>query len=192
MGGPGSGRPPIGDKKVAVEQCLAIDAARFVRRRSHKRGHWEWFDSYESVVHYELYTEDARGWLTLDYRPGAGGHARYSIGLQVTFPHFGGVRWWLTCPLTVNGQYCGRRVRKLYRPPGERFFGCRACFELTYLSSQTHDPRLSALVRRMLAGEVSPMAAENDPQLGARLCIYLLDRSGYHDSSWGEPLDISG
>ena len=44
----------------------------------------------------------------------------------------------------------------------------------------------------MLAGEVSPTAAENDPQLGARLCIYLLDLTGYHESNWREPLDISG
>src|SRR5262245_13313606 len=30
------------------------------------------------------------------------------IGLQKTRPHFGGVRWWFTCPSPLN-QWCNRR-----------------------------------------------------------------------------------
>jgi hypothetical protein len=31
---------------------------------------------------------------------------------------------------------CGRRVGKLYLPPGASYFGCRHCYELTYKSCQ--------------------------------------------------------
>ncbi len=53
-----------------------------------------------------------------------------------TRPNFGGVRWYLSCPFTTEGKRCGKRVRKLYLPPGERRFGCRRCHNLTYESSQ--------------------------------------------------------
>jgi len=36
----------------------------------------------------------------------------------------------------VNGRGCGRRVGKLYLPPGGRYFGCRQCHDLTYTSCQ--------------------------------------------------------
>ena len=55
-----------------------------------------------------------------------------SIPLQTTRPHFGGLRFWFTCPLTVGGIVCNRRVGKLYLPPGARFFGCRHCHRLVY------------------------------------------------------------
>ena len=55
-----------------------------------------------------------------------------SIRLQPTQPHFGGQRWWLTCPLSVNGTPCNRRVAKLYLHG--RYFGCRFCHDLTYQS----------------------------------------------------------
>ena len=48
----------------------------------------------------------------------------------------GGVRWWFLCTLTCDGRYCGRRVGKLYLPPGGRYYGCRHCYDLTYKSCQ--------------------------------------------------------
>lgn len=52
-----------------------------------------------------------------------------SVPLQTTFPHFGGIRFWFTCK-------CGKRVGKLYLPPGEFYFKCLQCHDLTYLSCQ--------------------------------------------------------
>ena len=43
------------------------------------------------------------------------------------------------CPLTRNGQRCGRLVRYLASPPGSDWFGCRHCFRLVYASSQEHN-----------------------------------------------------
>lgn len=44
------------------------------------------------------------------------------------YPHFGGVRWWLSCP------FCGGRSGKLYLPTPHGEFACRLCHDLTYES----------------------------------------------------------
>jgi len=48
--------------------------------------------------------------------------------------NYGGKRWWFICGLIVNDVYCGRRVGKLYLAPGNKYFGCRHCQDLTYES----------------------------------------------------------
>lgn len=53
----------------------------------------------------------------------------YRIPLTTTPCHFGGVRYWFTCPLD-----CGRRVGTLYLTSGGQYFGCRHCYNLTYES----------------------------------------------------------
>lgn len=63
------------------------------------------------------------------------------ITLAATEPNFGGFRWLFLCPLSNRAGQCGRRVRKLYRPRGGRYFGCRYCHHLTYESRQTSDKR---------------------------------------------------
>lgn len=56
----------------------------------------------------------------------------YNVGLTTTPCNYGGVRYWFICPLSKNGQYCGRRVGVLYCVG--KYFGCRHCGELTYRS----------------------------------------------------------
>jgi hypothetical protein len=60
----------------------------------------------------------------------------HPVELHVRFcatrPHFGGVRWWFSCP------HCGSRVAKLYLPPGRSRFACRTCHGLTYRLRQEH------------------------------------------------------
>ena len=58
----------------------------------------------------------------------------YKVQLATTPCHFGGIRYWFTCPLSVNGVYCGRRVAKLYCAPGRNYYGCRQCYDLSYES----------------------------------------------------------
>ena len=65
----------------------------------------------------------------------------YKITLANTPCHFGGVRYWFICPLSLNGVYCGRRVGTLYLAPGGKFFGCRHCYNLSYESR--NEPRLA-------------------------------------------------
>ena len=80
------------------------------------------------------------------------------VRLQTTRPNFGGVRWWFSCPRMLDGEECGRRVGKLYRPPEDRYFACRRCLDLTYESCQKSHryDELFALV----AGEASGEAFE--------------------------------
>lgn len=153
MGGPGSGNFYRYGTKTTVEQCVTLSVNRMVQDGAitpeHvKRGTWAWYRGEERTnsVGYQVDTQADRGMLTLDYQV-RGEAVRYSVPLVTTRPHFGGVRWWYVCPLVVNGQACGRRVGKLYLPPGGRYFGCRHCYDLTYRSSQQSDKRVSALRR---------------------------------------------
>jgi hypothetical protein len=65
----------------------------------------------------------------------------YKIQLTTTPCNYGGVRYWFICPLSRNGVYCGRRVAKLYKAPGTKYFACRHCYNLTYESR--NEPRLA-------------------------------------------------
>jgi hypothetical protein len=70
--------------------------------------------------------------------------------LEITHPHFGGVRWWFSCP------QCAKRCKKLYLPPGQWEVGCRLCHRLTYRSTQTahalSGDQLVQSVRKCCAG----------------------------------------
>jgi hypothetical protein len=87
-------------------------------------------------------------WIRLMYRNCDSGEVMdYRIHLDTTDPNFDGWRFWFLCPLTVGARMCGKRVAKLYLPPGARYFGCRHCHDLTYLSCQRSDKRISRLRR---------------------------------------------
>jgi len=54
----------------------------------------------------------------------------YKVELTTTTCNYGGKRYWFICPLTKNGQYCGRRVGVLYGIG--KWFGCRHCGQIAY------------------------------------------------------------
>lgn len=54
----------------------------------------------------------------------------YKIRLTTTPCNYGGVRYWFICPLSKNGQYCGRRVEVVYSIG--KWFGCRHCGDICY------------------------------------------------------------
>jgi hypothetical protein len=59
---------------------------------------------------------------------------RREVQMTSTPCRFGSQRWWFICP----GERCGRRVAKLYLPPGQNQYLCRHCHELTYEACQGH------------------------------------------------------
>jgi len=59
----------------------------------------------------------------------------YLVPLEYTECNFGGVRPWFRCPTDAGG--CGRRVGKLYHPPGRDRYLCRECHDLGYQSSRS-------------------------------------------------------
>lgn len=142
MGGPGSGRhlPAV---KTTVEECVwQLDLSIWYRRGAirpgaYTKGVWSRRPGAagSASVGFEVDARDPRAaWYRLFYR--VGGRTAEERGevvderapLVVTKLCHGGVRFWFTCP------GCGRRVRKLYLPPGRRRFRCRHCCDLTYRS----------------------------------------------------------
>ncbi len=172
MGGSGSGRWTYHDKKRTVEECWAIDVSDVARvvdvffpfaglidRKDAEVG--SGFEA--STVRCVLEVgDDGTPLLRLSYELGDKWGIEHwfeqVLRLQTTRPNFGGVRWWFSCPRTVDGEECGRRVGKLYLPPGGRYFACRCCLDLTYESCQKshrHDGLFAPM-----AGETSGEAFE--------------------------------
>jgi len=145
MGGYGSGRPR--EKTTTVEECRTLSVRDFrgigafwgglnisdeliwTNRRTGKR---------VFSIDYEVDTQDRAGaWIRLHHRSGCRGNTvDYHVRLTTTPMPWGGVRWYFTCPIMTGSRTCQRRCWKLYLPPGERYFGCRTCYNLTYTSSQ--------------------------------------------------------
>ncbi len=172
MGGTDSGRWRYHDKKLTVEECWAIGVSDVVRvvdpskpgptsgsLRTIKPAKGRRMSSVGCVLEVG---DDGRPLLRLSYQLGDKWGIEHwfeqVLRLQTTRPNFGGVRWWFSCPRTVDGEECGRRVGKLYRPPSSRYFACRRCLDLTYESCQRshrHDGLFA-----LMAGETSGEAFE--------------------------------
>jgi hypothetical protein len=144
-----------GNKKRVVEHCRVLDANHWMRDGILKGGVCQtgsccWYrdagcKEQFAAVSFEVNTLYLAGaWVRLSYIVNAT-QFDYQVGLTATSPRFGGLRWWFICPLVVNGRPCGRRVGKLYLPPGGRYYGCRHCYNLTYTSCQEHDKRVNFL-----------------------------------------------
>ena len=148
MGAMGSGlRLWQVQKATTVEECLSLDVGTLVRGGFLLNGRsgiirWAHPATGEETASVRFTTMLGHGGgpvLILHYE-----EAETSVFLTTTVPPFGGVRWWFTCPLVVEGWPCQRRVRKLYLPPGRRYFGCRTCHRLTYRSTQERGTRFGA------------------------------------------------
>lgn len=141
MGGRGSGRSPYATTPTVSEcrsldvndlrdeGCLAAGAGGVLR--------WEDGDETErpSSIHFQ--TSDDGETVTLSHaaglrEPESPDREEYDVGIERTPCNFGGERPWFRCP----GEECGRRVGKLYLPPGGDHFLCRHCYDLAYESSR--------------------------------------------------------
>ena len=71
----------------------------------------------------------------------------YRVRLVQTSCFYGGHRWWFLCPMTIDGNVCNSRVGVLYLGGGE-YFGCRHCYDLTYLC-QKESGKYDELYKRM-------------------------------------------
>lgn len=158
MGGSGSTRWGWHTKKTTVEECKDLDMSTLNRKgimgwNVQWWGSCRWYNAVTnettSTISIQVNTLDRTNpWLRLLYTfTELDESYDYKVNLETTEPYFGGWRWWFTCPLSVSGAPCGRRVRKLYLPPDGRYFGCRHCYDLTYRSCQESDKRVSALRR---------------------------------------------
>lgn len=154
--------------RMTVERCLTFDVGSL--RRALKcvdfpanSGEISWsnisvwcdpFGEVEAVLGYVVGRTEREGVLVLvdpeetsPYPDSVRLPGDYIIPITTTRPRIGGVRHWFQCPVEHDGKPCGRRVKKLYLPPGEQVFGCRQCHDLTYKSVQRHDKREYNLAR---------------------------------------------
>jgi hypothetical protein len=115
------------------KSCLVLDAGRWMRegilrQGASRAGAWQWSRATTrevfSSIQYQADTTDSSPAVRLIYTDvKAGEQLNYAVRLQTTALHWGGLRWWFTCPLGVNGKACGRRVQKLYLPHAGQYFG---------------------------------------------------------------------
>lgn len=133
MGGYGSGRK-FGAN--VTDDYRQIDIRRWQREGLLAPGNcinWQWSRNGEKIAAitakvdtgrlrliYNYCAPNSKDWEALDY----------PIQLQATPCHYGGVRYWFTCPAVG----CGRRVAILYL--GGKYFACRHCYQLAYQSQR--------------------------------------------------------
>jgi hypothetical protein len=135
------------DKKDTVEDCWSVSIS-FLRKHGYfsepcsMSGTISWKNCYDEQVasiSVTISTMDGENYIRFEYAI-TDHHSKektdydYKVALQTTPCNFGGARYWFTCPLSVNGVDCGRRVAKLYLVPGGNYFGCRHCYNLSYES----------------------------------------------------------
>ena len=139
MGSSGSERTCCQGTRLTVKDCLSLPISTLRRhgllcdQGGKQRFTWrneqgEIISSIDAMVDM---TSKPSPVARLRYTVEVGG-TRHGIVLPValtpTLIHQKGHRWWFTCPV------CGRRVGILHLPPGEVFFGCRSCHDLSYRS----------------------------------------------------------
>ena len=64
-----------------------------------------------------------------------------TVPLVAVRPHRRGLHWYWLCPT------CGRRIAKLFLPPGSRRLQCRLCHDLSYRACQRHDRALDRFLQ---------------------------------------------
>jgi len=162
--------------RKTVEECLSIDTIWLGRNgffQGYKAGGIEWKNRMGEVtssiwVKVSTYEDFEGPFVSLTYthtilQDHEKTEVDYQIGLKTTPCHFGGIRYWFICPLSVKDAPCRQRVGKLFLPPGCKYFGCKRCYNLTYQCQKEHDKRVDALLRNpeMLFSQVGDRSIEN-------------------------------
>ena len=138
MGGFGSGRQ-FGAN--CTEDYRAIDSRLWQRKGGLVPGccvDWTWSRHGESIATIRAKVEVGQVRLQYNYRKDGDDWEAldYPVTLVTTPCHYGGVRYWFSCP----AMGCGKRVALLYL--GDRYFACRKCYQLAYRSQrETTDDR---------------------------------------------------
>ena len=137
-------------RKGLAEDAKAVDVAVLRAKGFFKLGAemvWtsSWTSRGEPAGAVNFWREDAHGepvflWFSYNVQKDGGEWRplKYPVGIVSTRCHFGGLRHWFICPLSVDGRACGRRCRFLYLAGSAERFGCRDCQRLTYESRRNH------------------------------------------------------
>jgi hypothetical protein len=139
MGGIGSGRWHYGFGKDAVEDGLSFSIYDVIGKKGfYSRSislHWSRNGNPTSSMAVEIFRSEDQGFIELKYVM-QGESVCERIPVIATRQPFGNLRYWMLCPILRHGEPCSRRCYKLYSGPGQKYFGCRKCMNLTYQSSK--------------------------------------------------------
>ena len=132
MGGYSSGRK---SQISCTDDHLSIDARQWQRDGVLVPGssfNTTWSRAGKEVGNIGVKAESGQVKLSYSWKKNddEAGSLDYPVGLQTKSCHYGGVRYWFTCPAVG----CGKRVAKLYL--GEKYFACRHCCRLAYYSQR--------------------------------------------------------
>lgn len=127
------------DKKITVEECLDLDVF-WLRKHGYldgyKSGGIKWMSGWGHENSVSLQVEARALTCKISYSIGRDGEDKESIEQQVPLTtsvcNYGGSRYWFICPIYRNGHYCGKRVGKLFKYGGSKYFACRHCLDLSY------------------------------------------------------------
>lgn len=146
MGGFGSGRPKSvatsgrTDSRVLAASIVFGGRGLGPGKPAKGSGTWTWEDGFELTLAFETWDDGGHIRLRHITRDRAEEEIEYTMGLETTAPHFGGLRWWFRCPSTM------RRVEKLFLPLGGRRFLSRDAYRLRF-DTKSLDP-LDRMQRR--------------------------------------------
>lgn len=146
MGGFGSGRHSDTD---CTDDCRSIDIRYLQREGVLEAGlsfNYSWSRNGETKARINVRTETNELRLVYSCRVNGGDweYLDYAVSLQTTGCHFGGKRYWFSCPAVG----CGKRVAVLYL--SNRYFACRKCYQLAYSSqSETVEDRAIRKVNKI-------------------------------------------
>ena len=138
MGGWGSGRHggrPTADSSLFIDLAWMLRTGR-ASEGAHCRGTLSWSCRGEEsgrIGYVAAMHEPGDERLELNYtntRRGERKDVHQTVRLTFTQPHYGGKRWWMLCPVS------GRRVGKLYLPPGGDIFASRQSWRMGYQSQR--------------------------------------------------------
>lgn len=132
MGGFGSGRHTIID---CTDACRSIDVRSWQRQGLLRLGlsfdcSWRRYGKVIGKINVKPENDVMRLSYSCRVQGGVWQNMDYSVSLQTTSCHYGGKRYWFSCPAVG----CGKRVAVLYL--GDKYFACRKCYKLAYSSQR--------------------------------------------------------
>lgn len=155
-------------ENMIVENCVSIDIDNIVRKKklellSELRAKGQKLSKKELKDLIIARLERSR----FAYKD-AQGEITQKLLIEDAPTNFGGLRIYFRCPVHIDRIFCGRRVRKLYLDPLGKFFGCRQCLSLTYLSCMRSNYR-----NKQHIGRYRSLVNKRDALLRANKDYYL-------------------
>ena len=129
-------------RPYTIDDCLVIDLQLMMRRGWVRHGQigsgslaWKQHGYPVASIQYRYdLTDPHQAELRLSFEWALSSEdphrVEQRIALMPTRPNYGGLRWWMLCPLT------GQRAAKLYKPPGLKRFAGRGVWRLGYRSQR--------------------------------------------------------